>query len=153
MSTKRNVAVIAGCIVLTLLMIWGVTWYRQQRCFLRGEEHWSGQDYLIALHDYEATIRFYTPFSKNVETSVARLLWIANHYRECDMTDESLMAYRALKTSLYAIRSFYEPFKTARDLAERNEKTLITRKREEASALVREQNARVDDSVSRMPVP
>lgn len=141
-STRKNVFCIVVCVIVTLLMIWGVTWYRQQRYFQRGEEYFSRQDYLRALHDYEAAVRFYTPFSKGVATSVARMLWIADYFRDRNMVEESLMAYRAIKTSLYAIRSFYEPFRVVRDEAERNERELIGKDRENAAAVPAEEASR-----------
>jgi hypothetical protein len=73
-----NLAVIA---LLSVLLIWGNTWYRQWRQFNRGEQALAGNNVIAAIAGYESAIHMYTPFSPLVERSAERLWEIA---RRCE---------------------------------------------------------------------
>jgi tetratricopeptide (TPR) repeat protein len=82
-----------------------------KREFALGEEAYKGGGYKEAITHYERAIKWYTPFSRSVRLAVERLWEIGNAAEDQTDFNLALEAYRSLRSSLYAIRSFYLPFK------------------------------------------
>jgi hypothetical protein len=101
-----NMAVIA---LLSVLLIWGNTWYRQWRQFNRGEHALAGNDVIAAIAGYESAIHMYTPLSPLVERSAERLWEIARRCEAKGDTKGALIACRSLRSSFYAVRGLYQP--------------------------------------------
>lgn len=106
-------------IAISIFMIWGVTYYRQFNAFNTAEKLTKSGKHLDAIAFYETAIRMYTPGSKNVQKSVQAILTQGETFQNSNKIQEALIAFRALKTSLYAIRSFYSPYKEQREHAEK----------------------------------
>ena len=103
-----NMAVIA---LLSVLLIWGNTWYRQWRQFNRGEHALAANDVIAAIAGYESAIHMYTPFSPLVERSAERLWDIARRCEAKGDTERALISCRSLRSSFYAVRGLYQPGK------------------------------------------
>jgi len=101
-----NIAVIA---LLSVLLIWGNTWYRQWRQFQKGEESLAGNDIIAAIAGFESAIHMYTPLSPLVERSAERLWEIAQNCEAKGDTERALIAYRSLRSSFYAVRGLNQP--------------------------------------------
>jgi hypothetical protein len=101
-----NILVIA---VIAVVLIWGVTRYRQWDQYSRGERAEAAGDAVAAIADYEAALHMYTPGSPLVERAAARLWAIGEiHERQGDR-ERALLAYRALRSSFYAVRWLVQP--------------------------------------------
>ena len=107
-SIAANLLVVA---ILSVLLIWGNTWYRQWRQFSKGEEAMANNDIIAAVADYSSAIHMYTPLSPLVERAAERLWEITNNCAEKGDTERALIACRSLRSSLYAVRSLYQPDK------------------------------------------
>ena len=101
-----NMIVIA---FLSILLIWGNTWYRQWRQFDYGEAALAKNDLIAAIAGYESAIHMYTPFSPLVERSAARLWEIAQRCETGGDHERALVACRSLRSSFYSARSLYQP--------------------------------------------
>jgi hypothetical protein len=94
---------------LSVLMIWGNTWYRQSRQFDNGEEALAKKDLIAAITGYESTIHMYTPLSPLVERSAARLWEIAKQCETGGDPERALIACRSLRSSFYSTRGLFQP--------------------------------------------
>jgi hypothetical protein len=103
-----NMAVIA---LLSVLLIWGNTWYRQWRQFNRGEQALAGNNVIAAIAGYESAIHMYTPLSPLVERSAERLWEIARRCEAKGDTEGALISCRSLRSSFYAVAGLYQPGK------------------------------------------
>jgi len=101
-----NVAVIA---LISVALIWGNTLYRQHAQFQKGAKAWAAGDFTAAVAGYEAAIHMYTPGSSTVEQS-AENLWKIGQTAELNRdVQRALIAYRALRSSFYAVAGVYSP--------------------------------------------
>jgi hypothetical protein len=107
-SIALNISVVA---ILSILLIWGNTWYRQWRQFSKGEEAMAGKDTIAAVAGYSSAIHMYTPFSPLVERAAERLWEITTLCAERGETERALMACRSLRSSFYAVRGLRQPGK------------------------------------------
>lgn len=101
-----NIAVIA---VIAILMIWGNTGYRQWRQFNKGEQALAAKDTIAAIAGFEAAIHMYTPGSPLVGRAAEKLWEIGRRFEANGHLERALIAYRALRSSFYAVRTFYQP--------------------------------------------
>ena len=61
---------------------------------------------------FETSAHAYTPFNSNVRASLDKLWEIGEKFeKEKPAPEYALIAYRSLRSSIYAIRSFYTPYK------------------------------------------
>jgi hypothetical protein len=95
---------------ILMAMIWGRTYYSQQKYYSEGEKALKTHNYKDAMTGYEWTIRMYTPFSSKVEDSCRKIWDIGQEYERRGQIDWALIAYRGLRSSIYAIRSAYTPY-------------------------------------------
>ena len=105
-SIAVNMVVIA---IISILLIWGNTWYRQWRQFNKGEQALAGKEVIAAIAGYESAIHMYTPFSPLVERSAERLWEIAERCEAKGERERALIACRSLRSSFYAVRGLYQP--------------------------------------------
>jgi hypothetical protein len=107
--------------VVLIAMVWVKTYFYGKEQFLAGEKAFAAGDYKTAISDYETAIHMYTPLSGYVPSSAQRLWEIGQGFENAGEYDWSLIAYRSLRSSFYAVRSFYTPYK---DWIERSEKQI-----------------------------
>ncbi len=101
-----NLLVIA---LLSILLIWGNTCYRQWRQFNNGEKALAENRLVAAIAGYESAIHMYTPMSPLVERSAARLWEIVRRCESQGDPERALIACRSLRSSFYATRGLYQP--------------------------------------------
>lgn len=110
MSKTRSIAEhVVVAIVISLLLIWGNTQYRQWSQYRKGEEAVRAGDVIAAISAYEASIHMYTPLSPLVWRSAERLWEIGQTLEQRGDNAKALIAYRALRSSFYAVRTVYTP--------------------------------------------
>lgn len=99
-------------LVIMIAMVWINVYLRSRRHFLEGEAFFKEDKFIEAITSYESSAHAYTPGNRNVERSLERL-WEIGEILEEQYTDPMypLIAYRSLRSSVYAIRSFYMPYK------------------------------------------
>jgi len=96
--------------IILVAMIWGRAYYSQQKYYSDGEKALKERNYKDAMTGYEWTIRMYTPFSSKVKDACQKIWDIGRNYERRGQTDWALLAYRGLRSSIYAIRSAYTPY-------------------------------------------
>lgn len=102
---------LAVILTSTSILIFNVR-YRSQQAYLSGEKAFSTGTYTRAIQHYERAIKWYVPFSETVQQSVRRLWQIARAAEGRSDTFLALRAYRALRASLYATQSIYQPYRS-----------------------------------------
>lgn len=107
---KDRIISIALVIFLLLLLTFLRVFVGSVSEFKQAEKALSRVDYEEAITHYVRSIHWYTPWNKYVARSVGRL-WEIGNVAEDDNNDElALHSYRSLRSSLYAVRSFYTPY-------------------------------------------
>ena len=76
--------------------------------FDKGNQAFAAQDFNGAVAGYEAAIHMYTPGSSVVQQAAERLWQLGNLMEQQD-TARALVAYRALRSSFYAVRWLGQP--------------------------------------------
>lgn len=110
MEKVKTIAANAAAIALiSLVLIWGNTLYRQHVQFGKGEKGFAAADFPAAVAGYEAAIHMYTPGSSKVEKSAEKLWEIGQMTERSGDFPRALIAYRALRSSFYAIAWIYTP--------------------------------------------
>lgn len=109
-KVKEVVTTVFITLVIMIAMIWGRTYYSQWKQFNIGEEAFKKGDLRGAITGYESAIHMYTPGSGMVKNSIDRLWQIGEIFERQNQSDWALLAYRSLRSSLYAVRSFYTPY-------------------------------------------
>jgi tetratricopeptide (TPR) repeat protein len=107
---RQTVIIVTVTVVIAFGLFWGETYLRQRKEFLKGEEYYSNEDYKRAITSYESALHMYTPGSGKVATAADRLRTIAEYYEGQGDIEMALIAYRSLRSSFYAVRSFYTPY-------------------------------------------
>ena len=110
MEKVKTIAVnVAAAALISLILIWGNTLYRQHVQFDKGEKALAAGDFTAAVAGFESAIHMYTPGSSLVEKSAQKLWEIAESTeRKGDLT-RALIAYRALRSSFYAVSGLFLP--------------------------------------------
>jgi hypothetical protein len=85
--------------------------YSARQEFVRGEEAYRSGKLGEAIVHYERAIQWYTPFSGAVRRAVRRLWEIGTVAEQQAKPKLALEAYQALRGSLYAVQSFYLPYR------------------------------------------
>lgn len=109
-EVKEVVTTVIVTIFIMIAMIWGKTYYSQQKQFRIGEYAFTKGDLKHAITGYESAIQMYTPGSGKVKASIEKLWEIGEIFERQNQIDWALLAYRSLRSSLYAVRSFYTPY-------------------------------------------
>lgn len=110
MEKVKTVAVnIAAIALISLVLIWGNTLYRQHAQFEKGEQAAATGNFTGAVAGYEAAIHMYTPGSSVVEKSAQKLWAIGEAAERGNDIPRALIAYRALRSSFHAAAGIYSP--------------------------------------------
>jgi hypothetical protein len=110
MGKTRSIALhICVAATFSLLLIWGNTLYRQWYQYSLGEDARSKGELIAAISAYEASIHMYTPLGPFVGRSADRLWQMGQDLEKSGDSRRALVAYRALRSSFYAVRSLFAP--------------------------------------------
>lgn len=110
-ETKKNIYTVIIIASIMLLMVIIKVYYRSMTEFKIGEEAFNKQDLNEAITHFERSIHWYTPLNKYVAGSAERLWEIGEIAEKQNDIKLALLAYRSLRSSFYAVRSFYTPYK------------------------------------------
>jgi len=99
-------------IVFVISMIWFNVYQRSSRYSQEGDQFLSEGKTIEAISSFEAAAHAYTPWNSHVRHSMEKL-WEIGEKLEQEHEDPTyaLIAFRSLRSSVYAIRSFYMPYK------------------------------------------
>lgn len=108
----KKVAFVTGAVVLVIVMIWINVYSRSVRYAREGDILFNEGKLIEAIASYETAVHAYTPWNPNVRHSLKKL-WEIGETLEAKHEDPAyaLLAYRSLRSSIYAVRSFYTPNK------------------------------------------
>ena len=147
--TRKEIWQRTGLVIITIiiavLMVWATTYKRSHKYFIEGEKFLSEGKLLDAVTSYETSAHSYTPWNSHVRRSLERMWEIGQRFEnENPDPDYALIAYRSLRSSIYATRSFYTPYKE-----------WIPKCDERIRALVRKQEERInaEKEASVLPTP
>jgi hypothetical protein len=108
-QTKTIIANVATIAVIALIMLWGATQYRQWYQFQVGDSALASGDYIHAIAGYESALHMYTPASPLVPRAAVKLWGIGETLERQGEVDRALLAYRALRSSFYAVHGLTKP--------------------------------------------
>lgn len=106
---KRKVLLVVGLVVFVLGSIFVKVYVSSMKEYRRADEAYEEGDFEAALEHYEHAVQWYTPRSPWVRKSIESLWRMGSDAEEEGSADRALSAYRAIRGSLYAVRSFYTP--------------------------------------------
>jgi hypothetical protein len=110
MEKVKTIAVnVAFVALLSVMIIWGNTLYRQHVQFDKGEQAFAAGDFLGAVSGYESAIHMYTPASSLVDRAAQKLWELGELAAQKGDRPRALIAYRALRSSFYAVAGIYSP--------------------------------------------
>jgi hypothetical protein len=110
MDTFKTIAVnVAAAVILGALLVWGNALYRQHVQFDKGERALAARNFNGAVAGYESAIHMYTPGSSLVGLSAQRLWELGQQAEKSGDAPRALIAYRALRSSFYAVAGLYAP--------------------------------------------
>jgi len=105
------IILIVGIAILFLAIVWARSFFGARECYLKAEEQLQKGNYIRAVTFYDRSLHWYTPFNPYIERAAQRLWEIGNRAEEQGDTKLALIAYRTIRHSFYAARSFYTPGK------------------------------------------
>ncbi len=108
--TLRHALCVLGLLVAFAVILYAKVAYNASQDFALGEEAYTHGKYKIAIMQYERAIKWYTPFSKVVRLAVERLWQLGTEAEARGEVSLALEAYQTLRSSLYAVQSFYIPY-------------------------------------------
>lgn len=112
MEKVKTIAVnVAAVALISIVLIWGNTLYRQHVQFEKGEKGMAVRDFPAAVAGYESAIHMYTPGSSIVDRSAQRLWEIGQITERGGDYPHALIAYRSLRSSFYAVAGINSPGK------------------------------------------
>lgn len=108
MLKKTIPYIVAGIIVV--LMIWGRVVAGAGSEYNAGSELLAKGDTIKAIHHFDRAIHWYSPFSSSVNKSIEKIKGIAAEYEAAGDDRGALYAYRVLRSAIYSIRHFRQPY-------------------------------------------
>jgi hypothetical protein len=108
----RHTLRVLGLLVAFVALLYAKTAYNARQDFALGEEAYAQGKYKVAVTHYERTIKWYTPLSPVVQRAVARLWQLGTEAEARGEVSLALEAYQTLRSSLYAVQSFYVPYQS-----------------------------------------
>ena len=107
-SALRIVVLLAAFVVI----LYAKVAYNASQDFALGEDAYTHGEYKRAMTQYERTIKWYTPLSTVVQRAVERLWQLGTEAEARGEISLALEAYQTLRSSLYAVQSFYIPYQS-----------------------------------------
>ncbi len=105
-----TVGIITLTIIIAISMVWINTYRRSARYYSEGEQLFQQEKLLDAVTRFEIAAHAYTPWNPHVIRALERMWEIGQRFeKENEDPDYALIAYRSLRSSIYATRSFYTP--------------------------------------------
>jgi len=108
----RHTLRVLGLLVAFVALLYAKTAYNARQDFALGEEAYTQGKYKVAVTHYERTIKWYTPLSPVVQRAVERLWQLGMEAEARGEVSLALEAYQTLRSSLYAVQSFYVPYQS-----------------------------------------
>ena len=106
----RNALRVCSLLIAFIALLYAKTAYHARQDFALAEEAYTWGDHKAAITHYERTIKWYTPFSTVVRRAVERLWQLGTEAEARGDVSLALEAYQTLRSSLYAVQSFYIPY-------------------------------------------
>src|SRR5712664_2832217 len=107
-----NALRVVGLVVAFVVILYAKVVYNASQDFTLGEEAYTRSEYKVAITHYERTIKWYTPLSRVVQNAVERLWQLGTEAEARGDLSMALAAYQTLRSSLYAVQSFYIPYQS-----------------------------------------
>jgi len=113
MNNALKSIVVNGLVILLLCLLLFIasTWWRLNSQFAIGEEAFHKGNFSGAVAGYESAMHMYIPFNKKIWLAAEKLFEIAESNEKQGDVDRALIAYRALRSSLYGDRWLMTPGK------------------------------------------
>src|SRR6266851_2122540 len=108
----RHTLRVLGLLVAFVALLSAETAYNARQGFALGEDSYTHGEYKVAITHYERAIKWYTPWSPVVQRAVARLWQLGTEAEARGEVSLALEAYHTLRSSLYAVQSFYVPYQS-----------------------------------------
>ena len=108
----RSALRIVGLLGAFVVILYAKVAYNASQDFAFGEEAYTHGEYKAAITHYERTIKWYTPLSTVVQRAVERLWQLGTEAEARGEFSLALEAYQTLRSSLYAVQSFYIPYQS-----------------------------------------
>ena len=118
----RRITLLVGIAVMALLL--RVLWGGRAECGRADDEIEAGRPYQAVLH-YERAVRWYLPGSPYSGRAVDALWTMGEEAEAAGDPELALFAYRGLRASAHATRSFYQPYARRISDAEEHIATLM----------------------------
>jgi len=125
---KKRLFLIAGVVCLMVLMVFIKVYLSSAIEHQRGEAALSQGEYEAAITHFERSIHWFTPVNRYVARSLKRLWDIGEEFEQKGEKGEALKVYRTVRSSLYAVRSFYTPYPELIHQADEKIATLVSSK-------------------------
>jgi len=124
----RSKFISSGLIIFAIMiaMVWVRAYWQGSQQYDEGEANYAAGRYNLAITNYATSIHMYTPLGGYVDKSAQRLWDIGERYEKAGQYDWALIAYRELKSSFYAVRSFYTPHKDWIDRSDEKIQKILT---------------------------
>ncbi|MFQ5456058.1 MAG: tol-pal system YbgF family protein [Nitrospirota bacterium] len=130
---SKPIRVIIFLLIFFLIMVFLKVYINSRREFLIGEGRFLNKDYESAIVHYQRSIHWYIPLSGYVKISAERLWEIGNIAEEKQNYQIAIKAYRTLRSSFYATRSFYTPYREWIDRTNQKIASLIAETQSDSS--------------------
>ena len=98
--------------IIFVALLYIKTTYNSRQDFALGEDAYAHGAYKRAITHYERAIKWYTPLSTAVQRAVERLWQLGTEAEARGEISLALEAYQTLRSSLYAVQSFYIPYQS-----------------------------------------
>jgi hypothetical protein len=108
----RSALRIVVLLVAFVVILYAKVAYNASQDFAVGENAYTHGEYKRAITHYERTIKWYTPLSTVVQRAVERLWQLGTEAEARGEISLALEAYQTLRSSLYAVQSFYIPYQS-----------------------------------------
>jgi len=108
----RSVLRAVSLMLIFIALLYAKAAYNSRQDFALGEDAYTQGEYKRAMTHYERTIKWYTPFSTVVQRAVERLWQLGTEAEARGEISLALEAYQTLRSSLYAVQSFYIPYQS-----------------------------------------
>lgn len=106
----KKILKVCSFLLFLLFLVYLRVFIGQYKEFKKAEEAYANLNFKDAIVYYETAILFYTPLSPYLDKSIERMFEIALKYEQNGRYDYALDVYENLRSSLYATRSFYQPY-------------------------------------------